>query len=308
MVCAEWLQDPHALGIALDGMRMYHMFRGEYDQIIVCAQKAADWYRKAGDLFEWGQVHNGVAVSLSYQGNMTQAIPYLEEEIRVAKEAGIPNLHTMALSTLGFAYLRLGQFDKAIAVLQECLQVSRANTFTFNIVSGGGTLVLCYLRTGQREQALALLQELYPIYRKNPALWGGQIPLLWGRAEYYLGSAEQANGPERARWLKLARPACTEAIQNSQRFRPGMPGSMRLRGVYEWLAGKPAAAQKWWQRSLTLAEEMGQRYDLGLAHLEMGQRLGECAHLECAEAIFTEIGAEWDLARVRKASGKLQAV
>ena len=162
----------------------------------------------------------------------------------VAKEAGIPNLHTIALSTLGFAYLRLGQFDKAIAVLQECLEVSRANSFTFNIVSGGGTLVLCYLRTGQREQALDLLQELYPSYRKNPALWGGQIPLLWGRAEYYLGSAEQAKGSERARWLKLARPACDEAIKTGQRCRPGMPGSMRLRGMHEWLAGKHGCGPK----------------------------------------------------------------
>ena len=76
---------------------------------------------------------------------------------------------------------------------------------------------------------------------------------------------------------------------------------MRLRGTYEWLRGKPAAAQKWWQRSLALAEEMGQRYDLGMTHLEMGQRLAERAHLERAEAILAEIGAEWDLARAREA-------
>ena len=76
-----------------------------------------------------------------------------------------------------------------------------------------------------------------------------------------------------------------------------------LQGRYEWLRGKPAAAQKWWRRSLALAEEMGQRYALGMTHLEMGQRLGERAHLERAEAIFAEIGAEWDLARAREALG-----
>ncbi len=37
-----------------------------------------------------------------------------------------------------------------------------------------------------------------------------------------------------------------------------------------------------------------------MAHLEMGMRLKERAHLEKAEAIFAEIGAEWDLVRARK--------
>jgi len=49
-----------------------------------------------------------------------------------------------------------------------------------------------------------------------------------------------------------------------------------------------------------VAEELGMRYELGMTHLEMGQRLEDRAHLERAEAIFAEIGAEWDLARARK--------
>jgi hypothetical protein len=45
---------------------------------------------------------------------------------------------------------------------------------------------------------------------------------------------------------------------------------------------------------------MGQRYDLGLTYLELGRRLGERAHLERAEAILSEIGAERDLAQARE--------
>jgi len=72
-----------------------------------------------------------------------------------------------------------------------------------------------------------------------------------------------------------------------------------LRGTYEWLRDKPKAARKWWQRSLDLADAMEQCYDLGLTHLEIGQRLGDRAHLERAEAILGEFGAEWELARAR---------
>lgn len=44
-----------------------------------------------------------------------------------------------------------------------------------------------------------------------------------------------------------------------------------------------------------LAEEMGMRYELAMTHLEIGKRLKDRAHLEKAEAIFAEIGAEFDL-------------
>jgi hypothetical protein len=51
---------------------------------------------------------------------------------------------------------------------------------------------------------------------------------------------------------------------------------------------------------------MGQRYDLAVTHLEMGQRLGERTHLECAEATLAEIGAERDLARAQEALRQAQ--
>jgi hypothetical protein len=40
-----------------------------------------------------------------------------------------------------------------------------------------------------------------------------------------------------------------------------------------------------------------------MIHLEMGQRLGDRTHLEKAERVFAEIGAELDLARTKKLLG-----
>ena len=82
---------------------------------------------------------------------------------------------------------------------------------------------------------------------------------------------------------------------------------MRLQGVYDWLAGRQASAQKHWQRSIALAEQLGMRYDLAMTHLEMGHRLNDRAHLQKAEAIFAEIGAEWDLEQARKYLQPLEA-
>jgi hypothetical protein len=37
-----------------------------------------------------------------------------------------------------------------------------------------------------------------------------------------------------------------------------------------------------------------------MTHLEMGQRLKDQGHMERVEVIFSEIGADWDLAQKRK--------
>lgn len=58
---------------------------------------------------------------------------------------------------------------------------------------------------------------------------------------------------------------------------------------------------------------MGTRYDVGLAHLEIAGRLGKVApqerdHLEKAESIFVELGAELDLRRSRELFESLSPV
>ncbi len=60
-------------------------------------------------------------------------------------------------------------------------------------------------------------------------------------------------------------------------------------------------------RSLSLADGMGMRYESGMTHLEMGRRLKDLEHLKQAEAIFTVIGTEWDLAQTRRLLERFQA-
>jgi hypothetical protein len=111
---------------------------------------------------------------------------------------------------------------------------------------------------------------------------------------------EQAVGKEKEEWWKKAKRACKEALRLKKDYRLTLPLAMRLQGRYEWLIGRPSFGEEWWQKSLKVPEEMGMRYELGMTHLEMGQRLKDRNHLEKAEAIFAEIGGEFDLAQTRK--------
>ncbi|MGE5139006.1 MAG: hypothetical protein ACM3JD_06085, partial [Rudaea sp.] len=126
-----------------------------------------------------------------------------------------------------------------------------------------------------------------------------------GFAEARLLLCEAGEPPERDARLRDAKNACVEALRYSNVSRPGMPEAMRLQGTYEWLRGGHQAACKWWRRSLALAEKQGQRYDEGMTHLEIGKRRNDCEHLERAIGIFSEIGAEFDLARAREALAEI---
>jgi len=46
---------------------------------------------------------------------------------------------------------------------------------------------------------------------------------------------------------------------------------------------------------------MGLQYDKGMLYQEMGAQLHEYVYLEKAAGIFTKIGAEYDLVKVRQA-------
>jgi len=246
-----------------------------------------------------------LAMASFNQGNMTQSLIYSQELAQRGQAGADLQTQCWGLYTQGRAQWRLGNFDQAIASLQEAIQIAEAIPSHGVLIGASGDLAQCHLRQGQLEKALSTLQICQKLYIEHSVGWGHETPLFNGLAEGYLLAAERSDTTNRAGWLKKAENACRNAIGRGKITRFALPEALRLQGTYEWLRSKPSVAKKWWQRSLALAEKMGQRYDLGMAHLEVGQRLGDREHLERAEAMFREVGAEWDLKRAQQALEKL---
>ena len=307
LALAEQIQDPAATGVAEISQAIHKLYLGEWDTMIGPSRRAAATYQEIGDLHRWGMPVYLITLMLSYQGDLSQALMHCQDLVRFGQEGADLQVQCWGLSAQGFVQQRLGRFDEATVALREAIELAKAiPDYAFRIIASA-VLGQCYLRQGLLGQALTALDTSQQFYM---GYLGGDVyaSLRNGLAEAYLLAAEQRDRTERVGWLKEAQRACRDALKQGKAFRPGLPEAMRLQGTYEWLRGRPAAAQKWWQRSLALAEEMGQRYDLGMTHLEIGQRLGERAHLGHAEAIFAEIGAEWDLARAREALGGVRAI
>ncbi|NOX63666.1 MAG: hypothetical protein GXP42_17215, partial [Chloroflexi bacterium] len=67
-------------------------------------------------------------------------------------------------------------------------------------------------------------------------------------------------------------------------------------GRYEWLRGRPDAAQKWWEKSLKRAEALNQRLHWAATALEMGLRLGDDFLFEQGQKRLEDAGARGEMA------------
>src|SRR4029077_5149419 len=112
----------------------------------------------------------------------------------------------------------------------------------------------------------------------------------------YLAEAEQACGPVRERALTKAKHACRIAVRQGRAFRGGLPSAMCSQGTWAWLTGKHEEERRAWQESVTVATQLGARYETALTWLEMGRRLGDRQLLERAIQVFGDVGAQFDLA------------
>jgi len=202
----------------------------------------------------------------------------------------------------GFAEQRLGQLEAAISHLKQALETAETSGNIFLRVMSANELGQCYLRQAQWQAALDILESNYTFIVEHN-FKRGPFPnamLRNGLAAAYLIAAEQSKPPERDAWLKKAGQACRLALRWAKFLRPAKPEALRLQGRYVWLKANTAQAQSWWAKSLAEAETLGMPYELGLTHLEIGQRLVDRAHLEQAKSIFARLGAERDLAWVTK--------
>jgi hypothetical protein len=220
--------------------------------------------------------------------------------VRFGKDGDDLQMEGWGEAMLGCAKKRIGHLQEATVHLQRAIQLSRTVHDTYIGLVASGELGQCYLRQNELGLALAAFEDGKQIGRGYRGIGNAHTPLRHGQAEACLWQAERADPSEKAGWLRKAKRACKTALKQIKAFRPGAPEAMLLQGRCEWLHGRPDAARTWWQKGLAEARQIGMRYDQGMIHLEVGKRLNEYTELEKAEAIFAEIGAEFDLAKTKE--------
>jgi tetratricopeptide (TPR) repeat protein len=274
---------------------------GHLDKAIEDGHRWGEAVRSSGywNLSIWIYLNCATCWAYYHRGDLRSALATSQELQHCGEDANDTFVLAGGFYQIGLVKERMGDFQGCVATLMRAIELCEAIPNHLSRVLAGSALGRCYCRTGDIEKSVAVLTQA-DTYRAAHGARGWEYFLATALFATYLAAAEQDREPQRDEYLRKAEQACRRLFRSAKGYPVCLPEATRLQGIYDWLTGKQTSAQKQWQRSLDLAEEMGMRYDLAMTHLEMGRRLNDREHLEKAEAIFAEIGAEFDLAETRK--------
>jgi tetratricopeptide (TPR) repeat protein len=299
---SEKIRDPAAIFALNMIFALTGFYEGKLKRAIEHGFKGAEDYRGSGyrNMAVYGYTVMFTSLAYINQGDFSRALTLAQELIHFGEDGNDFNTYVVGLLPLGDIQERKGEFEESIATLKKGIELSEAIPMHEGRVWDGYILGRCYLRLGDLERSLDILTETNNWMAKHHFKGLNPIVVSLGFLQVYLAAAEQAAERKREEWLRKARRVCKKLLRSAKVKPLFLPEAIRLQGNYQWLRRRPSFAKKCWERSLGLAEEMGMRYELGMTHLEMGKRLKDRRHLEQAEKIFSEIGAEFDLQEARK--------
>ena len=303
---AEQIQQPVALGQAYLGLALHeHHSLGEGEKALAHYHRSATAYWEAGHLRRWAGVNMALSL-LGLREDLARKLDLCREVVRVSQDTGDHQAWGWGLFMMASTLDQAGSLDEALANMEQALKLLRSVPDYQVIVFASGILGRCYLRLGKVHQALTVLEESCQLISKQGLRGFSCVPVRIYLAQACLAAAEKAQGTARRSALRKAQKACQVALRQGKFDRGALMAAERMQGTYEWLGNKHRRARHRWQKSLALAEGLGAFYELGLTHLEMGQRLKDPAHLNQAQSIFAAIGAKFDLAQAQKVLEELR--
>lgn len=297
---AEQIKNPIATGLSCLGRAIHEDILGKWEAAIEDCQKAAEAFWTAGNLRGWGAANSLRAELFHFKGSLTQSFEIFQNIAQVGQEGADHQIWGWGLWGLGLNQLCSGTFSEAEEHLQKSIELHMTIPDYQGMVDAKRDLAKCYLWQGKLKQALEVLEGGEQVVAEQ-GLKGPPITRLHNvLAETYLTALEKSEGFEKNEMLKKAKHACRKALKEAKIYRGGLPHAYRVQGSYEWSNNRFAVARKWWQRSLSTAEKLGARHELGKTYLEMGKRTGDLLFLKRAETIFDKIGAKLDLAKTQQ--------
>ena len=268
-----------------------------------------------------------------------QALSLAERSVELQEHSGTPHGLGVALASLGQICVRVGSLKRAEEALNRALDV-RSPLHFMRETTGAvfDTLAQIHLIRGEHELASRCLQKAREAYGETQASrwyqWSvraldARLALRRGDAERALAVAGEvasaADAPGvyalQADLIAIEALLALERTEAAQKWLDGVaarvqPGAMtgtwgeflRLRGRLHAAAGRATDAYHDFGQSVSVFDLLGEGYQTGLSHLELG-RLAAAAgarsranrFLTSAATVFEALGAGPDLAEARAA-------
>ncbi|HYS15346.1 MAG TPA: sigma 54-interacting transcriptional regulator [Candidatus Binatia bacterium] len=264
----------------------------------------------AREFFGHGQlpsVHSRTCLvwCLAELGDFQDGVRHGREGVAIAEAVDHPFTLATAYAGLGSLFIRQGNLEAAIPILERGLDLCRTWNLSLWFPRIASALGVGYALSGRVGDALPLLERAVQ-ESAGMRLGGGHSLLLvgLGQAQSLAGRAQEA--------LDTARRALDLARQHKERGHEAWAG--RLLGEIALRSDRAApGAEDEFQRALALATELEMRpliahcrFGLGACRRRAGDRSGAEEHQRAAAALYSELGMRHWSAQAETALGSLR--
>lgn len=294
--------DELLLASCYGGLGKVYLRKGDYDRSLEYQQNYLDTARSLGDIKEIGQAYmnlggvywhksdyeaankswlasleamkeaknelgtayvlNNLGVVNDTRGNLDEAMTYYSQCIEIKKKLGDVRGTAMAHNNLGIIHKEMGEFREAIANYNKSLEIRHRIGDMNGMANAYNNLGSCYIQLENFEKAADYFRKYRAVVERIDDTWGiSQALSNLSEAEYALGNLDDA--------FKHGKMATEMAAKHD--FKDVLAPACGNLGLAQAALGEWAPALKNLNRGIVVAEETGESYKRGTAHLQMAK-------------------------------------
>jgi tetratricopeptide (TPR) repeat protein len=254
-----------------------------------------------GDYRQWGDATAMLGESAFIAGDTSYSMDMQKELLEDARRRRNPLHQCWGLLGVSVNNIRWGKAADALPMLEEGLRILEETPNLASSIEINGQIALAYLRLGQEEKALAYAEKLLQLSEKlSPTVYSMDVGFS-GAADVYFELWERslqdpAKKADSDRLKGLAERAIKLLIAFEKVFPIGKAVTPIYQGWYERLTGKHEDAIKSLRRGLEAALKFNMAYEEGLIRLKLASYSQENLdarkrNLWRAMEIFEKMGA-----------------
>jgi class 3 adenylate cyclase/tetratricopeptide (TPR) repeat protein len=304
---ADSLDNLPTLALVLSTVSIYYIGIGQWALAKAGFEQATEIFERLGDRRNWALNLTALCFLAGYQGDFAHWEEMASKIYQVAHANEHVEHQAWGLSGQAMTLMRRGQLEQAAKAMNAAMPLfASLPASDLGGIFVQGTLALLCLRQGLLDRARQVADTTSRLLSKTSIPYFTLFDSYAAVADVYLtlweGELLQASANSEMRFL--ARQACKSLYRFARTYPIGQPHAWLCRGLYEWLNGRPARAQRAWLRSIAQAEQLAMPYEEGLAHYELGRHVTgdeRQIHLTRAIEIFERLDTQYDLRQARAA-------
>jgi class 3 adenylate cyclase/tetratricopeptide (TPR) repeat protein len=252
----------------------YLLTVGKWEDVRRRVEEAKTICEQLGDTRQWGDAAAMLGESAFIAGDTSYSMNMQKILLEDARRRRNPLHQCWGLLGVSVNNTRWGKAADALPMLEEALRILEETPNLASSIEINGQIALAHLRLGQEEKALSHAEKVLQLSEKlSPTVYSMDVGFS-GAADVYFELWEKSlQNPARvadADHLKaLAERAIKLLIAFEKVFPIGKAVTPIYQGWYEWLTGKHEAAIKTLRRGLDAALRFNMAYEEGLIRLKL---------------------------------------